>query len=148
MPLLPLVLAMMTTLSPTNHPLARHRCLAEAIARVAEESDPLFGDEDRRFTAALLVAVAFRESSLTNDIADDTGAVCAFQIQGGSPALRKDPLACARRAMAMLRESAEKDPAHPVAFYARGPRYQSPEARRISRDRVDLALLLAGVVRP
>ena len=46
--------------------------LAEAIASRSEVEAPLFkGDDDRRRTAALLVAIAFRESSLHADAVGD-----------------------------------------------------------------------------
>ncbi len=42
----------------------------------------------------------------------------------------------------MLRDSRRMDPKNPIAFYARGPKYKSEEAQRISRDRMALAALL------
>ncbi len=93
--------------------------------------------------AAVLTAVAFRESSLRNDAVGDGGhAVCAMQIYDGPKALLEDPIACVARGAAMLRESKRMDPANPIAFYARGPRYKLPEAQRISRDRMALATRL------
>ncbi len=90
--------------------------------------------------AAVLTAVAFRESSLRNDAVGDGGrSVCALQILGGSRALLEDPIACVTRGAAMLRDSRRTDPANPVAAYARGSRYRSEEARRISRDRMAIA---------
>lgn len=90
--------------------------------------------------AAILTAVAFRESSLRNDVSGDGGhAVCAMQIYDGSKRLLEDPIACVARGAAMLRDSRRVDPAHPIAFYARGPRWKSVEAQRISNDRMALA---------
>ncbi len=135
------VLAMMLRLSPSETPIARHGALAVAVATVAEEDGPLFtGDATLERTAALLVAVAFRESSLNASIVGDAGrSVCAMQIHGGAPALNDDPIACVRAGHRMLKESIRADRDNPVSFYARGPRYRSDEARRISRDRMALA---------
>jgi hypothetical protein len=122
--------------------------LAAAIVRAADEA-PLFAGEDgARRTAALLVAVAFRESSLKLDAVGDHGrSFCAFQIHassGGTAALLTDADACVRKALSMLRESLRVCPAHPVAFYASGPGACTNErAQRISRDRLALAHRLA-----
>ncbi len=93
--------------------------------------------------AAIMTAVAFRESSLRNDVTGDGGrSVCAFQIFNGSKALLEDPIECARVGVRMLRESRRMDPTSPLSFYARGPRYKSDEAKRISMDRMALAARL------
>lgn len=93
--------------------------------------------------AAVFTAVAFRESSLRNEVSGDGGhSVCAMQIYGGAKALLDDPIACVTRGAAMLRQSRAVDPANPIAFYARGPRFKSEPARRISRDRMALATRL------
>ncbi len=90
--------------------------------------------------AAIMTAVAFRESSLRNDVTGDGGhSVCAFQIYDGSKELLENPIECARVGVRMMRESRRVDPAHPLSHYARGPRYKSPEAQRISADRIGLA---------
>ncbi len=99
--------------------------------------------------AAVITAVAFRESSLINDKTGDGGhSVCAMQIYDGPKSLLADPLACVARGVTMLRESKRIDPANPIAFYARGPRYKSEEARRISRDRMALATRLFRMPKP
>lgn len=123
-----------------------HEPLARALATVAETEEPLFrNDESRIKTISLLLSVSFRESSFRNDAVGDHGrSVCAFQIHGGSPALLDDPEACTRTAFAMLRESIRVDREHPVSWYARGGRYQSAEARRLSADRMALARRIAG----
>ncbi len=98
--------------------------------------------------AAIVTAVAFRESSLINDVIGDGGrSVCAMQIMSGPKSLLEDPIACVTRGVAMLRESRRIDPSHPIAFYARGHRYQSVEAQRISNDRMALARALVHVSR-
>jgi hypothetical protein len=97
--------------------------------------------------AAVLTAVAFRESSLRNDAVGDGGrSVCAMQIHHGSRDLLADPIACVRRGAVMLRASRVVDPSHPIASYARGPRYESDDARRISADRMALAARLLRMV--
>lgn len=124
-----LTLSWMTFLAPQRD----HTELASAVATVASSE----------VEAALMTAVAFRESSLRNNITGDGGhSVCAFQIFDGPRSYLSDPLACAKRAAIMLRASAAVDPKYPVSFYARGPRYKSEEARRISLDRTQLAAKL------
>jgi len=96
--------------------------------------------------AAVLTAVAFRESSLRNDVTGDGGhSVCAMQIYDGPKTLLEDPIACVARGAKMLRASRRVDPENPIAFYARGPRWRSEEAKRISRDRMALAKRLVRV---
>lgn len=90
-----------------------------------------------------MVAIAFRESSLdTRQVGDHGSSFGAFQLHassGGTAALLDDPLAQGRIAHRMMRESMRVDRAHPIAFYARGPRWQSLEAQRISNDRMAIA---------
>lgn len=137
-------------------PARPHDQLAEAIASRASAEAPLFkGDEDRLKTSALLVAIAFRESSLrANAVGDHVGgkptSFCAFQIHvphGSRTAdgwtgeeLAQDPDKCVTTAMHMLRESMRACPAHPLAFYASGPSgCDNARAQRISRDRLAIA---------
>jgi hypothetical protein len=128
------VRAWMGTLAPGNHDE-----LAWAVASVAES----------REEAALITAVAFRESGLDNAAVGDHGrSVCAMQIHNGAHSLLDDTGACVRRGTLMLRESRRVDPANPVAQYARGPRWQTLEAQRISRDRVALSRRLLAQVSP
>ena len=66
------VLAMMLRLSPSDDPIVRHGALAVAIATVVTDENPVFaGDDSRERTSALIVAVAFRESSLNASITGD-----------------------------------------------------------------------------
>lgn len=60
--------------------------------------------------------------------------------------LTRDPLACTRKAHAILKESIRIDRSHPVAFYARGPRFASPEAQRLSNDRMAITKRLAKLM--
>ena len=121
-----IVLAWMLRLAPDRD----HSQLAWAIATEARDEAE----------AALITAVAFRESSLRNDAVGDGGrSVCAMQILNGSRALLDDVNACVRRGAELLRASKRIDPSHPVAAYARGPRWRTAEAQRISSDRMNLA---------
>jgi len=139
------VLASMLQLAPGRD----HAELATAITRVVLEEPPLFrNDEDRRRTAAFLVAIAFRESSFRNGAKSKTHDYCALQINR-RPDLAADPVACVRVAMTMLRESMRMCPLHPLAFYASGPGACTNErARRISNDRMAIAARLAKSVQP
>ncbi len=135
------VLAAMSLLAPDRD----HAELGDAIARVVDASAPLFTEDvDKRKTAALVVAVAFRESSLRLNIVGDHGrSFCALQIHetsGGTKALLTDADACVRHGLGMLRTSGKVCAAHPLAWYAEGPNgCTSPRAQRISRDRMALA---------
>ncbi len=125
-----LVLSMMNSLAPSQDPLTRHGDLAAAIAAVSPDLP----------TAALLVAVAYRESGLNTQARGDGGkSLGAFQAYLAPQSLLTDPEAQAQLALRMLQASARIDPAHPVAAYARGARHASREARRISDDRTALA---------
>lgn len=121
-----------------------HMPNAVAIATVVLSEPPLFkNDEDRVRTSALLVAIAFRESSFRNDVTSKTHDHCLFQINR-RPDLASDPEECARVAMRMLRESIRMCREFPLSFYAEGPRgCESPRAQRISRDRMAIAGRLA-----
>lgn len=126
------VLAWMNALAPGRD----HADIAWAVAiETVDEAE-----------AAKVTAVAFRESSLRNDAVGDGGrSVCAMQVHNGSRTLLGDVGACVRRGVAMLRSSERIDPAHPIAAYSRGPRWQGQEAQRISNDRMALAArLLSG----
>ena len=145
-------------------PARQHDELASAIANRVEAEAPLFkGDEDRHRTAALLVAIAFRESSLrATAVGDHVGgkptSFCAFQVHlpwGAKTAdgwtgadLLEDPEKCVAAAMRMLRVSMQVCPSSPIAWYAAGPAgCESPRAQRISRDRMAIAQRLLRDVR-
>ena len=159
-PLLSWVLAASAVLAPNRS----HDRLAEAITRQVEAEAPLYkDDEDRKKTAAFLVAIAFRESSLRADAVGDMHAgkptsFCAFQIHlpfGAKTAdgwtgqdLLDDSNKCVSTALRMLRASMKMCPAHPLAFYASGPGgCESVRAQRISRDRVAIAQRLVRDVK-
>jgi hypothetical protein len=140
------VIAAMGLLAPERD----HAELAGAIVRAVDAEAPLWkNDDDKRRTAAIVVAVAFRESSLRLGVTGDKGrSFCAMQIHqssGGTAALLTDADACVRKGLAMLRASLRTCPAHPVAWYASGPiGCTDARAQRISSDRMALA---ARVVR-
>lgn len=149
--ILAFLLAAMALLAPGRD----HARLAGAIDRVVDAEPPLFRDDaDKRRTAAYLVAIAFRESSLRTDAIGDKGrSFCSFQIHrtnGGSQALVDDVDACVRKAFTMLRESARVCPAFPLAHYAEGGTgaCTSARAQRISRDRMAVAARLLRDVPP
>lgn len=138
--------------------------LSLAIAVRAEAEAPLFkGDDDRHRTTALLVAMAFRESSLRPDAVGDHVAgkptsYCAFQLHlpGGAKTaegwtgveLAEDPDKCVTAAMRLIRESMRSCPSAPLAWYAAGPSgCDSVRAQRISRDRLSLAQRLVRDVK-
>lgn len=135
-PILPFVLRAMSIVAPERD----HTELGTAIANAVEEAPPLFaGDESRERTASLMVAVAYRESTLRNDIISKTGDACAMQIHA-RPELAKDVNTCARVGLAMLRDSLRACPSFPIAPYASGPGgCSNARAQRISRDRMALA---------
>ncbi len=142
------VLAAMLSLAPGRD----HIALATAItARVLAEPPLFANDESKIRTASYLVAVAFRESSLTVDIAGDHGrSYCAFQIHesaGGKPSMRTDADACVAKAFEMLRTSMRVCPSAPLAWYAEGGANacSSVRAKRISADRMRIASKLAKV---
>jgi hypothetical protein len=146
-----IILSMCSALVPSSNPVFRHGRLATAITTVLERRGPLFSDDaDRRKTAALLVAVAYRESTLDVSAIGDKGhSFCAFQIHdsnGGSDVLCDSAESCVERAYDSLKVSFRYDPQHPIAFYARGPKgFASLEAQRISNDRMMLAKKLATI---
>lgn len=139
MALLFFILTAMARLSPG----ATHAAEATAIAQAVLESPPLFRDDEERVrTAALVVAIAFRESSFRNDVTSRTHDSCMMQVNR-RPDLASDPAECVRVALSMLRESMRACPAYPLAVYAEGPRgCRSPRAQRISRDRMAVAAWL------
>ena len=142
------VLAAMLFLAPGRD----HAALASAIDRVVDEDGAVFGGPDGALrTRALVVAIAFRESSFRLDAVGDAGrSVCAMQVWGGSRALLVDAEACVREGLRRLRVSVASCPRHPVGIFAAGPGgCASPRAQRISFDRMHIAkTLLAKVKEP
>ena len=133
-----------------------HSVLATAISARVDAESPLFKDDaDKRKTSAWLVAVAFRESSLTLDAVGDHGqSLCAYQLgrtSGGTTAMLTDADLCVGHAFGMLRTSMRLCPAFPLAWYAAGgdaaKACASTAAQRLSRDRMALALRLVRDVK-
>lgn len=145
MTVLPFVLAAMALLAPGRD----HTELGGAIARVVDVDRPLFEqDESRVRTAAVIVAIGFRESTFRNEVVSRTDDHCFLQVHA-RPDLAKDPVECVRIALGMIRASMRVCPAHPLSFYAAGPGgCTSPRAQRISRDRMWLAARLVREVSP
>jgi hypothetical protein len=155
------VLAASATLAPGR----AHDAFAQAVVSATESEAPLFVDDaDRKKTASLLVAVAFRESSLDLGALGDkrngrATSFCAFQIhlphdgertRDGytSDDLVSDPEKCVRAAMHMMRMSMRVCPAHPLAWYAEGPAgCGSRRGQAISRDRLAIAHRLVRMVK-
>jgi hypothetical protein len=150
------LLAWVVAASSLLAPARQHEELSTAITNRVEAEPPLFkGDEDRHRTAAFLVAIAFRESSLRAAAVGDhvkgkPTSFCAFQVNlpwGRKSAegwtgqdLLEDPEKCVTTALHMLRISMRVCPQHPLAWYAAGPAgCESPRAQRISRDRMAIA---------
>jgi hypothetical protein len=117
-----------------------HAEAATAITKVVLDEPPLFkGDESRTKTAALVVAIAFRESSFRNEAKSKTNDHCLAQVHG-RPELANNPELCIRVALTMIRESMRMCPEYPLAFYAEGPGgCNSKRAKRISNDRMAIA---------
>jgi hypothetical protein len=140
------LLAFFFSLSPHSQPFSPQRLeLAQAITLALQEGGPLFAhDDDLTRSAALMAAVAFREGSFELGVVGDHGqSIGTFQLYGRHD-LSGDVRAQAKVAHAMLRASITTDRSHPVAQYARGPRWASLEAQRISNDRMALAKRLAS----
>lgn len=136
-----LVLAWMVALAPERD----HTELASAVAHVVETERPLYaGPDGARRTAALLVAVAYRESRFDMAARSLTDDHCAMQVHG-RPDLARDAVACVREGLERLRASLRLCPEHPVAVYASGlAGCRNARAQRISRDRVYIARVLAS----
>lgn len=117
-----------------------HAGVAEAIAHVVATEAPLYqGDADRRRTASLVLAIAWRESSFRNDAVSATNDHCLMQINR-RPDLAEDPEECLRVGIAMIRYSMRACAEHPIATYASGlGGCENARAQRISRDRMALA---------
>jgi hypothetical protein len=146
--MLPIILAMIALLAP-NRDASR---VAQAISTVVESERPLFKDDNAKTrTAALIVAVSFREGSFREKVTGDHGnSFCTMQINrsiGGNESLNDDPEACIRTGISLLRQSMRICPASPIAWYAEGPKgCDSPRAQRISADRMAIAAWLVRKV--
>ncbi len=148
MRLLFFILEAMRSLAPARD----HGAVATAIAQVIDAERPLFADDDSKLrTAAFLVAVAFRESSLRPDAIGDHGrARCLFQLWDAPADVLTDPVLCTTIALGRMRDSMRAcGAANLLGLYAAGPKGCSSEhAKRISRDRLHLAGRLGKAAPP
>lgn len=145
-----LVLAMMVSLSPSSNPIHRHGQLATAITLALQSHGSFFKNDDSLVrSAAVMVAVAFRESGFdalaVGDSGQSFGAFQQHRSVGGN--LEAGPEVQAASAHRLIRSSITIDRDHPLAVYARGPAYRSVEAQRLSNDRMSLARGLAKLER-
>lgn len=117
-----------------------HTALASAIADTVEkEGCFVTGANCERRTAALMVSVAFRESTFRLEAVGDQGrSVCSFQILGGSRDLLTDATACALEGHRRLKASLQACRGS-IAMYAAG-RCDSARGKSIDADRKRLAL--------
>jgi hypothetical protein len=135
-----------------------HAPLAAALSRVVVKQGALYkADPDLKRTAALMLALAFREGSLQPGIKGDKQngkftSFCTAQIHlpGGAKTaegwtgdeLAEDFEKCFTVEHRMLKTSIKMCPKHPIAFYAEGKDLrtcESTRAQRISNDRIFLA---------
>ena len=105
--------------------------------------------DDAKMTRALAVAVVWYESGGRVDAVavNGDGGTCAFQITPGWATLLEDVHECTEVGMARLRRSYELDPIYPVAVFARGNRWRTAVARRLSDEREGLAEYLYIAIR-
>ena len=136
-PLLAFILAAMTLLQPG----VNHDKLARATANVVASEPALFLDDDSRFhTAAIDIAIMFRESSFRHGLTSRTGDSCEMQVHN-RPDLLDDREKCIREGMRMIRASFLACPSAPLATYIGGGCFNR-RARRLSDDRINLAARL------
>lgn len=151
-------LAAMASLAPERN----HDTLGRAIAERVDAEAPVFADDaDRKKTAALMLAVAWREGSFGLRVEGDrvsgaTTSWCTMQVnltpgartaEGWTgPELRDDPAKCVAVGFRILRYSVRSCSKFPVAVYASGPGgCANARAQRISADRMQIARRLIAV---
>jgi hypothetical protein len=126
------VLAMMHHLQPR----ANHDKLARITAAALIAEPAIFADDDTRLrSAALVVAVMFRESSF-RDVTSATNDFCFLQLHA-RPDLLGHPAACVHAGITALRASLA-GPCHSLAGYVGGGCH-NPRTVRLSDDRLALA---------
>lgn len=115
------------------------------VDAIATESiaDPVAGDAQH--TAALLLVVAFRESSYRADVRGDGGRSCGLYQSACATTPLRDPRAQTRIAIATIRRSMLACPDYPLAVYASGT-CTNVAGRRISIERIALANQLVSTV--
>lgn len=140
MTLLEFILAAMHALAPQRD----HTALGGAIVHVIEAEGCLVkGSDCERRSAALALAVGYRESGFRLDAIGDQGrSLCAFQVQSTDRTLLTDARACALEGYRRLRESLIACRGS-IAAYAAGT-CGSERGKRIDRDRKALASRILG----
>ena len=132
-----------------------YQATAEAIDHAVAEQPSLFGDDPdgRAKTAAVLVALAWAESTFKPNAVGHGGVRGLYQI-GGKTGM-SDPLAASRTALTMIRESFRLCSARPVgerlAVYAAGGTSCKNMPEKVlakSRFRVMKALALVKKIPP
>lgn len=125
---------------------------ATGTAFAIENAPPLYDrDEYKHKTAAIMVAVGYRESTFKTDAIGDNGnALCSYQLWNTERDVLTDSRKCATIALERLRESMRIcGSRNPLGIYASGPRgCESQKAKRISEDRTNLAKFALRQVMP
>lgn len=118
------ILALMVAMQPTAPWRSTYDDTAKAIAQVVAEQEPLFaGELGREKTAAVLVSLAWFESTFKPGAVGDKGASHGlYQVQGHGDLT--DPIDATRAALGMVRASFRVCRAQPVnewlGWYAGG----------------------------
>lgn len=126
-----LVLVLMVTIAPATPWRESYPETAQGIADAVEESEPLFaGDDGRMRTAALLVSLAYFESTFKPSAVGDRGSSLGlFQtsrhwVRMSADEYLRDAKEQAKTALALVRESFSACAARPLdarlAWYASG----------------------------
>lgn len=117
-----------------------HSAIAGAIVHAIEKEGCLVtGNDCERRSAALALAVGYRESGLRLDAIGDKGAsLCAWQVQSRDRSLLTDADACALEGYRRLRTSLQACRGS-IAMYAAGT-CGSARGKSIDADRKRLAL--------
>lgn len=107
----------------------------DVVQAIASEAiaDPVVGDAQH--TAALLLVVAFRESSYRADVVGDGGRSCGLYQSACVSTKLRDPVGQTRIALANIRRSMVACPDYPLAVYASGS-CANVAGRRISSARI------------
>jgi len=139
------ILGLMTAMQPAAPWQATYKDTANAIAQVVVAEEPLFeGADGRERTAALMVSVAWFESTFKPGAVGDHGMSHGlYQVQGKGDLL--DPMDATRAALGMMRASMKVCRAKPIeerlGWYAAGGN-DCERGLRESRHRVKRAMWL------
>lgn len=127
-----LLVAASQLLDRSGHAGRPPQAVVDAIAAGAT-ADPVAGDQVH--TAALLLVIAFRESSYRADVRGDSGKSCGLYQTPCARTTLRDPAQQTRLALQILRQSFTACPDFPLAVYASGS-CANPAGRRISTERL------------